>query len=363
MRFLIFLPLFLLLNLLGCQSDETTSELNEVPIFTPGEIIQFDSAGEYYFSHLGYGTVVLNDGSVLIPDRTESKLFKVGSSGELLDVAASGGRGPGEVQDITFISKSAHGGVLVYDQGNKKTIFLNENGNYVNEILFPSWESSNMSEIFELNDQYFLLTFQSFDYLSDPEKEPTASLVLYDRDQNTYTGTRSFAARPYAITFRDGASVGGRRVPFTAADIHAYDQQSGKFYLFRSDKNQIAQIDHILEDTLQTIIVDFNPEPVSNTELREIREDMDSESWKAMQELLPEYKALADDMLIDHQQNFWLKLNHSGELQQWLVISTEGEFLQRVQLPEDAMLTHISKHHLGVRLNDVTFAFFEPVNL
>jgi hypothetical protein len=82
-----------------------------------------------------------------------------------------------------------------------------------------------------------------------------------------------------------------------------------------------------------------------------------------MEPLLPEYKAIADDLIIDEQHNFWLKLNHRSEYQKWLILSESGDKLAIVHLPKDGMLTHVSDQHLGYRLDDHKFALLEPVNL
>jgi hypothetical protein len=74
---------------------------------------------------------------------------------------------------------------------------------------------------------------------------------------------------------------------------------------------------------------------------------------------LPENKALADQMMVDQNKIIWLKLNHTSTYQQWLTISAQGNLLQVIQLPKNSMLTHISENHLGVRLDNATFALFE----
>lgn len=46
----------------------------------------------------------------------------------------------------------------------------------------------------------------------------------------------------------------------------------------------------------------------------------------------------------------------------WFVLNSEGEVLKRVMLPKNSYLTHIHKDHLGVRLDDSTFALFESLS-
>ena len=355
--------LLLLLFFFGCQSNsDETSALSDIPVFIPEEIQRIDSAGENYFSHLGYSSIVLQNGNVLLPDRANSSLYKIDESGEFIDIAAGKGRGPGEIDDITFLSESAFGEVLLYDQMTKKVVLLDEQGNYSDEMIFPGWEAANLTEVYALDENYFLMYFRSFDYLSNPEEKAKAHLVVYDQDQESYTISKAISDKPYSLTIRNGAAAGATMVPFAHEHVRAYDSQTGSLYLSWTAADEIVQINSAL-DTLQSFSANLAPQLLNKSELQDIKGDLNSESWKEMQSYLPEYKAIADKMLIDHNQNFWLKLNYESEFQQWLIVSSEGEHLQVVHLPKDVMLTHISKRHLGVRIDDVTFAFFEPVAL
>ncbi|MEX0779018.1 MAG: hypothetical protein WD037_04745 [Balneolales bacterium] len=80
-----------------------------------------------------------------------------------------------------------------------------------------------------------------------------------------------------------------------------------------------------------------------------------------MRGLLPDEKTPVENMMIDHKGRIWLQLTYTADSQQWLIITADGTKEKIVNLPKDTMLTHISSHHLGVRLDDVTMALFEPI--
>ena len=68
-------------------------------------------------------------------------------------------------------------------------------------------------------------------------------------------------------------------------------------------------------------------------------------------------------MIINLGRNIWGNLNSVSGFDQWLAVSLRGEQLSIVNFPKDSMLTHISENHLGVRLDDITFALFEVLSL
>ena len=66
-------------------------------------------------------------------------------------------------------------------------------------------------------------------------------------------------------------------------------------------------------------------------------------------------------MKMDPEGRFWVKLNYRSDSNLWLILGQEGDPQKVVHLPGGSMLTHISGKHLGVRVDDVTFALYEPV--
>lgn len=346
-----------LIILLGCNAnDESNSELSDVPVTTPKELVQFETIGDNLLSHIGYASIVLRDGHVLIPDRQHVRLFKTDNSGKLIETIGRKGKGPGEFQDITFLSRSAFGNTLIYDQMNQKMVVLDSLGHFNYEFVIPSNSPpGSLSELYEVEEQQYLMIFRSHEYMLNEDSEQVSYLVTYNSKQENFSPAKTINSRPYA---RRTGGGGGLRVPYAAADLIAYDKITADIYLYGSDGEKIAQLDASL-DTTEVISLDLQPELLTEEEADSVRMEY-PEYWDSMQSLLPEYKALADRLVMGPQNNFWLKLNHANEYEQWLMVSDQGVLLQIIQLPKNSMLTHVSEEHLGVRLNDTTFALYEP---
>lgn len=360
----LLLPLFLLLLIIvACQNElESEADLSGLPLVIPQSIAEFDSQGDHYFSHLGYQSIPLEDGRVLLPDRELKMIFNINPSGEIVSVAARDGRGPGEFQDIVSMIRTPSGTILVNDQMNKKIVVLDSNGEFLDEFLYLVWDLPNLSEVYQTDPDHYLFVYRSFEYLRNTDKDPEIQLVVYNIETGVFIKSVTLPGRMYARRILDGQVRGARIVPYAPEHFRAFNPHTNGIYLYGSDGTTISQIDASL-DTVSTVLFDLKPERLSNAEKRVIEENTSDELWKTTEPLLPEYKAIADKMIIDHAGNFWLKLNHAGEGERWLIVSEEGELVTIVQLPEESILMHVSEYHLGVRLDDHLFALYEPVLL
>ncbi|MCH2449743.1 MAG: hypothetical protein MK198_06300 [Gracilimonas sp.] len=88
-----------------------------------------------------------------------------------------------------------------------------------------------------------------------------------------------------------------------------------------------------------------------------MKSEYDDLRWDALKSVLPEVKAPANNMIY-HNGEFWMESNILGDTEMWLVLNSKGQITRVVHLPKDSMLMHVSDAHLGVRLDDVTFALF-----
>lgn len=357
------LPLlaFSILLLVSCKSDSEENPFKELPVFTPNIIQEFDSLGDdIFFSHLAYSTILLNDGSIFLPDRELESIFKVSSEGDLISTIASDGRGPGEVQDMNFISRSFDNTIIVYDQWNKKVLRFSPSGEFLEEFILQPWEKGTLSEVYEIDERHLLTVYRSFEYLRNFDLEPEAYLVIFDKEAEKYIQSVTISDRSFARNIINDQPRGGRIVPFSTEHLRAFNHRNTTFYSFWTEEQTIASLTSLL-DTTQTISFDLSRELLTRNEINDIRDDLPNSLWRNMEPLLPEHKASADDMIIDDQNNIWLKLNHRSDYQKWLILSEEGEKLAIVQLPKDGMLTHVSDQHLGFRLDDHVFALLEPI--
>jgi hypothetical protein len=248
----------------GCSThDDSVSLLSDIPVTTLKEMIRFDTIGDNYLSHIGYTSIALNDGNILVPDRQLGTLFKVNSSGELIETIGRRGNGPGKFQDISFLNKSAFGNSLIYDQMNQKVIVLNNQGHYFTEFLIPpNRPSGSLIEVYEVEAQQYLMVFQSFDYMINENAEQVSNLVIYNREQEIVSPAKTIKSSPYA---RRTGGGGGMRAPYVASDLLAYDNTTADVYLYRSDGHNIAQLDVSL-DTIQISTFDLEPEKLTKTE-------------------------------------------------------------------------------------------------
>lgn len=356
------LVVFLFLFFISCKHERSAKDLTELPQVSPVKTTEFSSAGDFYFGFLGVTTIPLDDGSILIPDRQQNALIQVNESGAIIKQLTGVGRGPGEVEAVTLISKTIDDHILLYDQSNKKILRYDDQLSYLKESLLEPYGSGALRVIHQLgSDDNYMMQFDSFAYIFDQDLKPEMYLAAYDGITGKYTHSDTLQSREYARLIVDDQIRGGRQVPHTPQQLLTPNRENASVFIYWTGSPLIAEINHNF-DTLRTIEVALTAEALSNAERRSVQEESRSEQWLTMRNLLPEYKTPVENMLTDDKDRIWLQLNYSGETQQWLILNTDGTKEKVVHLPVGSMLTHISEHHLGVRMDDATFALFEPVD-
>jgi hypothetical protein len=274
---------------------------------------------------------------------------------------ARSGRGPGEVLDILSITANEGGGVLLYDQGNNKVVEYDQQLEYKTELSPEPYGGNNITDVYPAaaDDKYILL-HSSYGYLKEKTKKPQNFLTRYNAASQNYEQATPLQAREYARLIVDGAVRGAAAVPFSPRQLIVNNPYKQTIYIFWTDSGEIAELSADF-DTLRTIPVDLPAQSLSSQMSDSLKERYRSEQWKTLQEKLPDQKTPVEDMKVDEQNRFWFELNYRGDTQQWLVMDQEGDPQKIVHLPKESMLTHVSDEHLGLRLEDITFSVYEPV--
>lgn len=356
--------LLLVLISISCQKDDESVEqfLDSLPHEHPGEINRFQQADSIYFDHLGYTSIPRKDGSVVLYDRGIRMLFQVSGQGNLRKILSQQGRGPGEVLDIISLARSIDGGFLLYDQKNRKGVVFDNSLRYKSEFSPEPFEENNTSAIFPAaSEDEYLILHSSYDYLRDKSKQPRSFLTLYNIEDGTHNKFIAMQDRQYARLIMDGEVSGATAVIYSSRQLIVNNHQDETIYSFWTGSGEIAELSADF-DTLRTIPVNLPSQSLSSEVRDSLKERYRSEQWRTLQEKLPDVKVPVEEMKLDEQNRFWLKLNYRGDTAKWLIMNQEGEPQKIVHLPKESMLTHVSENHLGLRLDDITFALYEPVD-
>ncbi|SMO44271.1 6-bladed beta-propeller [Gracilimonas mengyeensis] len=337
------------------QPEDPWAVLERVPEVVPSQIRAFNQADTVFFEHLGYESVVMKNGTVLIADRGRNNLLFLNEEGGLEKLIREG-RGPGEVLDPFAFVKDKKGQVYTYDQHNDKILVLDGRGEVVREIIPAAYKESGIIKVFPVQDSLYWVEMMSYAFLSDENKKSEKYLVQYDPFENSYGEMKVLRNHPYARYIEDGEVRGATKVDFGSGHLFSWRPEKQTLLTFDTRTNIIAELDANL-DTLKAIRVELPQEELNNTEFDSLRSAYRNAQWKTVEPLLPDLKAKADYMLY-HNGEIWLGTHLSGKLKTWLVLNMQGEILRKVMLPREALLTHVSDNHLGLRLDDVTFAFY-----
>lgn len=360
-----FISLLLLSSVQMSCSDSADKEFKENAIagikeVQPAEIVSFESAGEYYFDHLGYRTQVLSDGSVLLPDRELQNIMIIDRDQQVKKVFRSG-RGPGEVLDAYEPYRWPDDRIAIMDSDNAKLLVIKPDGEFSEEVRVKPKGGNFVVKLYPATGNNYIAELQSYEHIRNPEAEPVSSLIIFNSENFAYGDSLVYKSVPFAPLIVDGDLRGGKMVPFADQVLLGWQPADTTFYLFDNVSGNMSKIDHNL-DTLRSFKIDLPTEKVSDAEIDSLRNQRDNkvwrEQWKTLGDLLPEIKSPASELRISGKY-FWFRSNMKDSDDIWFVATEADGPVLKVRLPENSTLTHIHPEHLGLRLNDQTFALFE----
>ncbi|TVR15191.1 MAG: hypothetical protein EA391_11175 [Balneolaceae bacterium] len=358
----------LLLALLSCRPEyESNDYLNPdtLPFVVPAKLMEVDRAGDFYFDHLNYSSVVLNNGNVIISDRSRAFIVELSPEGDLVRKIAGKGRGPGEVQDIDDLSLDLDHNLYTFDQINQKILIYPSDMSNPIELQPFQPDEYRVRSVHALQNKDKLLVRMWLPSAIMNESENYGNrMMIYDRKEDIILSDRKYPDRDIARQAVGGMIVGATRIPYSSNFLFSIPAGKQSVLVSWTETNEIAEID-LNFDTLRTIQVNIKQELLTRIEIDSLEQtysDRNPNPWPAIYEKLPEYKVSFDDMITDHLDQIWLKLTRKSEWQEWLILSTDGEPQKIIRLPKEGMLTHVSEHHIGFREDDHIFALYEPVN-
>lgn len=349
------------LYLISCsnkdQNDEIES-LRNLPQFYPKQIAQIDKIDTLYFSHLGYKTLTNSSNEIIISDRQTGFIALIDIEGKLLKRIPQG-RGPGEIIDAYEFNLLRNRLLYINDDGNKKGLVVDDQLNFISEFKPKPYEGASIVNMFPTGNGEFIFEMTTFDFLTDKSKSREKIFVQYDSLKNDFSREIRIKDRPYARTYFEDMLVGATQVPFSDVALTAYNTKDRTIFVYETAKSTVVELNGNF-DTLKVIKTQLPTQKLSNQEVDSLRKEADNEQWKTLHPLLPEFKSEAEKMMVFNDE-IWLQSNLRGEFQKWFVLNMDGEITKVVHFPKNVLVTHISNHHIGVRLDDTTFALFEAV--
>lgn len=334
-----------------------------VPTVMPEKRVEFSALDTLFFQHLAYNSVAIDDGSFVLGDREGCMILHIDSTGRLIRRMAGPGRGPGEVRDVISLAKAPDGGILAYDQANQKGVRFDADMQFAGDIMVKSPPGAGLLRLYALGpDRAFISVAGTHGWIRDPDEPRRLQLARYDAESQSYREVQPLPARQYAPLLVNGRPAGGTAVPFAPRHLVRYDPAGPSLWTFWTASGTLARLDSRL-DTVQTVSVNLPVQEISSAEIDSLEKTYSARQWDTVREMLPEQKTPIRAMHLGGEGRFWLKLSYRSDFAEWLIVDRNGRPLKLVQLPKGSMLTHVSKHHLGLRMGPATFALYEPVAL
>ncbi|MEX0660748.1 MAG: hypothetical protein WEA58_13885 [Balneolaceae bacterium] len=299
-------------TLVSCSSEsepDSQSHFYDIPITKINLISEFDQSGEHFFQHLNYKSIALPNGDVILNDREGEFIIQVDEDGEFIKQISRSGRGPGEVQDPLTVKLAGDSTLLIYDQTRKSIIRKTLDSSVVEEFSPTMRGNLRVIGASPTSDNSVLsLLWWDTSFLMMEDEESATIFKSYNVETDEILNRIEYPGETRARVFEGGRLVGATLVPFVGQLLHDHSPIDHQLYVFWSDDSEIAVLDPIELDTLRTIPISLPSERLTNTERDSLKNEIRSSDWDAVENMLPERKTPAEEMVIDHQNRIWLKL-------------------------------------------------------
>jgi hypothetical protein len=270
-----------------------------------------DETGEIRIFKPGRFTVDAQD-NVYIEDDSDMAIKVFGPQGKYLRTIGRKGNGPGEFENIGYLFILPDGRLMVTDYGNRRTSFLDPNGDYLSSF---QWRRS-MGQVHLASDTSITLS----EYVYSEEKSELWIKTVGQSGEELINFGQFTQAE--SKTLRQGSMMMGTTVPWSPSSVFVGDQKRQWLYHCLNDKYVIEAYDR-QGKLFRKIDRPYEPVPVTDEDIIKIKSEYadrpDSPFAKLIEQMaFPEVKTVTERMLVDSDGNLWVETNEE-------MINQEGE--------------------------------------
>jgi hypothetical protein len=262
-----------------------TDETGEVRLFKPGRFAA-DTQGNIY-----------------VEDNSDMAVKVFNAEGRYLRAVGRKGSGPGEFENIGYLSFLPDGRLVVTDYGNRRTSFFAPDGSFLTS--FP-WKKS-FSQVYLTTDSTLTVEEAIFS-----ENKPERLIKTIDLSGEEIQSFGSFHY-PEMKTLRMGNVGVTTSVPWTPSSIFAGDQ--GRQWLDHclNDK-YLIEVYNQQAKLIRKIDRPYEPAAVTSQDIDKLKSRFagrpDSPVAKLYEQMeFPKVKTVTDRLIVDSAGNLWLETN------------------------------------------------------
>jgi hypothetical protein len=291
-----------------------------------GNVILFDA-----------GYVLVDDAeNIWIVDRRDFNIKVFDPEGGFVRSVGKQGEGPGEFQQVGYVTFLPDGRLLVMDFQASRTSLFDKAGGFISS---HQWTKRISRLILATNTSYFAQELV-MEEGADPLAERKLVVNKFDLEGNQVLSFGGFKL-PEFKTLRDGDIMFGMSVPHSPQSIFASDIKNQCFYHCLTDK-YLIEIYDTEGNVFRTIERPYDPLPYTSQDkdkyLERYRDRGDERQTKMVEGMdFPSVKTITDRILVDDEGYLWLQtheLREEGDAKLALydIFSNDGTYVMQIWL-------------------------------
>jgi hypothetical protein len=270
-----------------------------------------DEAGEVRIYNPGRFTVDVQD-NVYIEDRSDMAIKVFDPRGKYLRTIGRKGNGPGEFDNIGYLSVLPDGRLMVTDYGNRRTSLFSPEGQFLSSF---QWKKS-YGGIHLVTGSSYTVEENVYSEKGD-DRELWVKTIDFIGEEILSFG--KFTPRGFKM-LRQGSMAFGITVPWSPSSIFAGDLKRQWLYHCLNDKYVIEVYDQ-KGKLIRKIDRPYELMTVTDEDINEIKSEYadrpDSPFAKLIEQMdIPKVKTVTERMLVDSDGNPWVETSEEREKQE-----------------------------------------------
>lgn len=339
-----FLSIVLFFSCNVSQDDSDTIDYSSLEELSSELVLEIGESEDYipdYISDLE----VTSNGTILAYDSGNTTIEQFDSNGTHIGTVARGGRGPGELDNISSLHLLNEDTLIARSRSGRKDYFAPTEGEDFKHIKTAQSNQSDQSlDIVKsvAADKFYAvknnLTSQ-YGEMKDPKATMSEAFVVVDESEEVLDDSVHVLKRSgrYSVELEGGGFLRGE-FPFQVQD-QVVSLEDGNYLIARPDSSAffVYNENHNLE---QRIPVNVKERPITDEDLEYEFDDLPDEAIKEIDKMRPDLKAPYSKVFTS-KNYFWLLTDESKAGKEIVVLDFDGVPVGKFMLSEHESISHV----------------------
>jgi hypothetical protein len=288
------------------------------------------------------GLDVDSRGNIYVGDWNNPEVTVLAADGTLSRTIGRKGEGPGEFQNVKSLHVLAGDSLLVFDGSiHRVTVFAPYRDRPVQTTTLGTHLAVFPTSVAPVRNTPWVVADYKPSYTTDDrkssEKHRNEVLWILDRAGRPVRDSVLTFPASEALVYRSLGRLSVRRHPFGRGGTWKLSGRNRLYYAWTGRPS--VEVRSLQGPLLRTITASHDPVPVRRSQVDSVAGALSKRFRKPLEKSVPDTWPAVIDIVVDEGEQVWMGLKPApGQLAEWAVFRSSGEYAGSVRLPANVTL-------------------------